>query len=150
MKITKQRLRQIIKEEIGKVADDNYAPQFYEDTPSPKEGRRKAHAEVRALMRSGLFSQAGKHDMRNAARRIVKALVKLEPYGGEEPYYEEVLDDALGGHDSPMVKRLADAAGIDHILWGEALAAWLSGDEDFMMYIDADHEPPERELNWEK
>ena len=146
MKITKQRLRQIIKEEIGKVADDNYAPQFDEDTPSPKEGRRKAHAEVRELMRSGLFSQAGKNDMRNAARRIVKALVKLEPYGGEEPFYEEVLDDALGGADSPMVKRLADAAGIDHILWGEALAAWLSGDEDFMMYIDADHDPLQREF----
>jgi hypothetical protein len=91
-------------------------------------------------MGSGLFSKADPKDKKNAARRIFRALKKTNFYGGENTFYEEILDDALGGYGSDLQQRLADAAGVVVDSWGEALSAWASGEEDFMKWADPDYE----------
>jgi len=134
MKITKARLQQIIKEER-----DAYLPQMGAGI-SPEEGAAELRADIKELMGSGLFSKADPKDKKNAARRIFRALKKTNFYGGENTFYEEILDDALGGYGSDLQQRLADAAGAPVDSWGEALSAWASGEEDFMKWADPDYE----------
>lgn len=125
MKITKARLQQIIKEER-----DAYLPQMGAGI-SPEEGAAELRADIKELMGSGLFSKADPKDKKNAARRIFRALKKTNFYGGENTFYEEILDDALGGYGSDLQQRLADAAGMDVVDWAEKLSAWATGGGDF-------------------
>ena len=134
MKLTKARLQQIIKEER-----DAYLPQMG-GRISPEEGAAELRADIKELMGSILFSKADPKDKRDAAKKIYSALIRTSFYGGENTFYEEILDDALGGYGSDLQQRLADAAGFPVVSWGEALSAWASGDEDFAKYADPDYE----------
>ena len=121
MKITKARLKQIIKEER-----DAYLPQMG-GRISPKEGAVELRKDIKELMGSILFSKADPKDKRVATKKIYSALIRTSYYGGENTFYEEILDDALGGYGSDLQQRLADAAGAPVDSWGEALSAWASG-----------------------
>jgi len=134
MKLTKARLQQIIKEER-----DAYLPQMG-GRISPEEGAAELRADIKELMGSILFSKADPKDKRDAAKKIYSALIRTSFYGGENTFYEEILDDALGGYGSDLQQRLADATGAPVDSWGEALSAWASGDEDFAKYADPDYE----------
>ena len=134
MKITKARLKQIIKEER-----DAYLPQMG-GRISPKEGAAELRKDIEELMGSILFSKADPKDKRGAAKKIYSALIRTSYYGGENTFYEEILDDALGGYGSDLQQRLADAAGAGVDSWGEALSAWASGEEDFESYANPDYE----------
>ena len=133
MKITKARLKQIIKEER-----DAYLPQMG-GRISPEEGAEELRADIKELMGSILFSKADPKDKRAAAKKIYSALIRTSYYGGENTFYEEILDDALGGYGSDLQQRLADAAGAGVDSWGEALSAWASGAEDFESYANPDY-----------
>ena len=134
MKITKARLKQIIKEER-----DAYLPQMGTRI-SPKEGAAELRKDMEELLGSELFSKADPKDQRDAAKKIYSALIRTSFYGGENTFYEEILDDALGGYGSDLQQRLADATGAPVDSWGEALSAWASGEEDFAKYADPDYE----------
>jgi len=114
MKITKARLQEIIKEEISAIREEeNLANELRKD--------------IEELMISGLFSKADQKDKMFARKKIYSALKRTSLYGGENTFYEEMLDDALGGHGSDLQQRLADAAGIEVVDWAERLSAWASG-----------------------
>jgi|TARA_R110002012_G_scaffold18693_1_gene68322 hypothetical protein len=98
--------------------------------PGPKVKRG-----INKLMKSKLFANASDKDKAAASKKIFKALMSLESNGGYEMYYEEMLDDALGGYDSPLIRRLAKAAGSDSESWGEALGAWSDGDRKFERWM---------------
>ena len=118
MKITKARLQQIIKEEISAIREEeNLANELRDD--------------MEELMRSGLFSKADRKDKMFARKKIYSALKRTRLYGGENTFYEEMLDDALGGHGSDLQQRLAGAAGMDVVDWAEKLSAWATGGGDF-------------------
>ena len=118
MKITKTRLQQIIKEEVAAIREEeNLANELRDD--------------MEELMRSGLFSKADRKDKMLARRKIYSVLKRTRLYGGENTFYEEMLDDALGGHGSDLQQRLADAAGMDVVDWAEKLSAWATGGGDF-------------------
>jgi DNA gyrase/topoisomerase IV subunit A len=118
MKISKTRLQQIIKEEISAIREEeNLANELRDD--------------MEELMRSGLFSKADRKDKMLARRKIYSVLKRTRLYGGENTFYEEMLDDALGGHGSDLQQRLADAAGMDVVDWAEKLSAWATGGGDF-------------------
>ena len=134
MKISKARLQQIIKEER-----DAYLPQMGTGI-SPEEGAAELRKDMEELLGSELFSKADPKDQRDAAKKIYSTLIRTSFYGGENRFYEEILDDALGGYGSDLQQRLADAAGFPVVSWGEALSAWASGDEDFAKYADPDYE----------
>lgn len=90
---------------------------------------------VSSLMRSKLFAKASPEDKQVASAKISKALLGLEQYGGDRTFYEEVLDDALGGPRSRLIARLARAAGSEPNSWGEALSAWVSGDSKYAKWM---------------
>ena len=114
MKITKSQLKEIIKEEISAIREEeNLANELRDD--------------MEELMRSGLFSKADRKDKMLARRKIYSVLKRTRLYGGENTFYEEMLEDALGGHGSDLQQRLADAAGIEVGDWAERLSAWASG-----------------------
>ena len=118
MKIAKTRLQQIIKEEVAAIREEeNLANELRDD--------------MEELMRSGLFSKADRKDKMLARKKIYSALKRTRFYGGENTFYEEMLDAALGGHGSDLQQRLADAAGMDVVDWAEKLSAWATGGGDF-------------------
>ena len=121
MKISKARLRQIIKEER-----DAYLPQMGSRI-SPTRGAAELRKDMEELLGSELFSKADPKDQTDAAKKIYSTLIRTSFYGGENTFYEEILDDALGGYGSDLQQRLADAAGIEVGDWAERLSAWASG-----------------------
>jgi hypothetical protein len=90
--------------------------------PGPKVKRR-----ISGLMKGKLFAGASDKDKKIATDKIYKAMMSLERNGGAEMFYEEILDSALGGYDSKLMKRLAKSAGATVDSWSEALSAWVSG-----------------------
>ena len=90
---------------------------------------------VNALMKSKLFSKASKRDKGLAYKKIFAAEMDLPENGGDGRYFEEMYDDALGGYDSSLMRRLAAAAGTDSDSWGEALAAWGAGEKDYTRWM---------------
>ena len=125
MKITKARLKQIIKEER-----DAYLPQMGSRI-SPEQGAAELRKDMEELLGSELFSKADPKDQTDAAKKIYNTLIRTSFYGGENTFYEEMLDDALDGHGSDLQQRLADAAGMDVVDWAEKLSAWATGGGDF-------------------
>ena len=118
MKLTKARLQQIIKEEVAAIREEESLANELRD-------------DMEELMRSGLFSKADRKDKMLARKKIYSVLKRTRLYGGENTFYEEMLDDALGGHGSDLQQRLADAAGMDVVDWAEKLSAWATGGGDF-------------------
>ena len=132
MKITKNQLRRIIKEELLRESQwqDNY-----DSWTAQRDKERAAEAEVKAeladLMSSKLFANAAPADKAEAEKIILKAVMSLQMNGGQQRHYPEFLDDAMGGYGSELQQRLATAAGSNIDSWGEALAAWGDGEEGY-------------------
>jgi len=102
--------------------------------------KRKAKNELdlrmKSLMRSKLFKNANPSDKATAEAKIRKAMESLERYGGSEMFYEEILDDALGGYGSKLQNSLAAAAGARSTdSWSEALSSWASGDTNYSKWM---------------
>ena len=84
MKITKTRLRQIIKEEVAAATE-----------PEPTEPEQDPEAMVDDLMKSQLFSNAAEEDKAEARSIILDTLMSLEDYGGTKRPDEEYMYDAF-------------------------------------------------------
>ena len=115
MKLSKARLRQIIKEEIAAATE------------------QKAEAKVDDLMKGQLFSNADEQDKAEARSIILDALRSLEAYGGTRRPDEEYMDDAFREPDKEaLAKRLADASpAAKRSYWLDALIAWSLGRKDY-------------------
>ncbi len=117
MKITKARLKQIIKEEIDAATEQD------------------PEAMVDDLMKSQLFSNADEKDKAEARSIILDALKSLEAYGGTRRPSEEYMDDAFRPYED-LTRRLAQAwrANVPppplHY-WLDALVAWSLGRKDY-------------------
>ena len=129
MKITKTRLRQIIKEELDSLTGDEFSSSMgrFSDLQggiaddSGEDPQQIVAQRVASLMDSELFVNADPQDKKVASAKIMKALLNLRRFGGRDSYYEEILDDALGTR-SALKSRLARAAGMDPYDWGDKLA----------------------------
>ena len=122
MKITKARLRQIIKEEIDAATE------------------QKAKAKIDDLMNSQLFSNADEEDKAEARSIIFDTLMSLEGYGGTKRPSEEYMDDAFRPH-TDLAIRLADASpAAFRSYWLDALVAWSLGRKDYEKLLDDDEE----------
>jgi len=129
MKITKTRLRQIIKEELDSLTGDEFSSSMGRLSDlqggiadnSDKTSEQIVAQRVASLMDGELFVNADPQDKKVAAAKIIKALLSLRRFGGYDFYYEEILDDALGTR-SELKSRLARAAGMDVYEWGDKLA----------------------------
>jgi len=127
MKITKTRLKQIIKEELESLTGDEFSSSMgrFSDLQggiaddSGENPEQIVAQRVAALMDGELFVNAEPQDKKVASAKIMKALLNLPRFGGDDYYYEEILDDALGRN---MSWRLARAAGMDPYDWGDKLA----------------------------
>ena len=115
MKLSKARLRQIIKEEVVAATE------------------QKAKAKIDDLMKSQLFSNADKEDKAEARSIIFDTLMSLEAYGGTKRPSEEYMDDAFRGPDEEaLAKRLATASPAARpSYWLDALVAWSRGRKDY-------------------
>ena len=124
MKLTKARLRQIIKEEIAAATE------------------QKAIAKIDELMASALFSNADEQDKAEARSIILDALKSLEAYGGTRRPDEEYMDDAFRGQDeTALAIRLADASpAAKRSYWLDALIAWSLGRKDYEELLHDDEE----------
>ena len=112
MKLTKARLRQIIKEEIAAVTE------------------QEAKAKIDDLMKSQLFSNADEEDKAEARSIIFDTLMSLEAYGGTRRPSEEYMDDAFRPHPD-LTRRLAIASRPAKLsFWLDALVAWSNGRKD--------------------
>ena len=117
MKLTKARLRQIIKEEVAAATEQD------------------PEAKVDDLMKSQLFSNADEKDKAEARSIILDALKSLEAYGGTRRPSEEYMDDAFRPYED-LTRRLAQAwrASVPppplHY-WLDALVAWSLGRKDY-------------------
>ncbi len=114
MKLTKARLKQIIKEEIAAVTES-----------------QKAKAKIDDLMASALFSNAAEADKAEARSIIFDALMGLEGSGGTGRPAEEYMDDAFRPH-TDLAIRLADASpAAKRSYWLDALVAWSLGRKNY-------------------
>ena len=134
MKITKTRLRQIIKEELDALTGDEFSSSMgrFSDLQggiaddSGENPEQIVAQRVASLMDGELFVNADPQDKKVASAKIMKALLNLRRFGGRDSYYEEILDDALGTR-SGLKSRLARAAGMEVYNWGDKLAYTVRG-----------------------
>ena len=134
MKITKARLKQIIKEELDGLTGDEFSSSMDKLSDlqggiaddSGKNPEQIVAQRVASLMDGELFVNADPQDKKVASAKIMKALLNLRRFGGSDSYYEEILDDALDTR-SELKSRLARAAGMDVRDWGDKLAYTVRG-----------------------
>jgi len=113
MKLSKARLRQIIKEEIAAVTE------------------QEAKAKIDDLMKSQLFSDADEEDKAEARSIIFDTLMSLEAYGGTIRPSEEYMDDAFRPYPD-LTRRLAIASRPAKLsYWLDALVAWSLGRKNY-------------------
>ena len=122
MKLTKARLRQIIKEEIDAATE------------------QKAKAKIDDLMNSQLFSNADEEDKAEARSIIFDTLMSLEAYGGTMRSSEEYMDDAFRPHRELTIRLATASPAARRSYWLDALVAWSLGRKDYEKLLDDDEE----------